>query len=389
MSGNEPPFTIGIEEEYFLVNRDSRDLEKEPPAALLEECQRQCEGQVSPEFLRPQIEIGTRVCRDITEARNDLARLRSVIVGVADQYGLAPVAASTHPFATWHGQKRTEKERYETLARDMQGVANRLLICGMHVHVGIDDDDLRIDLMNQMTYFLPHLLALTCSSPFWEGEYTGLKTYRLTVFDGMVRTRLPERFGSYGEFLHHVDVLTKGGLIEDATKIWWDLRPSVRYPTLEMRIADICTRLEDAISVAALTVSLLRMLYRYRRQNMRWRIYSHMLIYENRWRAMRYSFDRGMMDFSRSEVVPFAELLDEILELVHEDADSLGCLSEVEATRDILRRGTSAHKQLRVYEIAKAEGAGEMEALRAVVDMLVEETAIGLQPRQNIANANK
>jgi carboxylate-amine ligase len=375
MKANTPSFTIGVEEEYLLVDRQTRDLCPEPPEALLEECQQRLEGQVSPEFLRAQIEIGTKVCRTIDEARQDLARLRGTIVEVADRHGLAPIAASTHPYAHWLDQKHTQRDRYNSLSMEMQAAARRLLICGMHVHVGIEDDELRIDLMNQASYFLPHLLSLSCSSPFWEGENTGLKSYRLTVFDALPRTGLPERFASYAEYRRHVGVMIDAGLIEDATKIWWDMRPSDRYPTLEMRVTDVCTRLDDAITIAALVVCILRMLYRLRCENQRWRLYSPMLLMENRWRAMRYSFDEGLVDLAKGEIVPHAELMEELIGIVREDAENLGCLDVIEGVRDILARGTSAHLQVRTYEQALAEGATEKEALRAVVDMLIEETA--------------
>lgn len=375
MKGREPSFTIGVEEEYLLVDKESRDLCAEPPEALLEECEQTLEGQVSPEYLRAQIEIGTKVCQTVAEARQDLARLRGVVAGVADRYGLAPIAASTHPYAHWLDQKHTERDRYNSLSSEMQAAARRLLICGMHVHVGIEDDELRIDLMNQFSYFLPHLLALSCSSPFWEGENTGLKSYRLTVFDALPRTGLPERFASYAEYRRHVGVMIDAGLIEDATKIWWDMRPSDRYPTLEMRVTDICTRLDDAITIAALVVCILRMLYRLRRDNRRWRLYSPMLLMENRWRAMRYSFDEGLVDLAKGEIVPLADLVEELIEIVTEDAENLGCLHEIERARDILVRGTSAHLQVRTYDDALAQGATEREALQAVVDMLIEETA--------------
>ena len=245
----------------------------------------------------------------------------------------------------------------------------------MHVHVGIDDDDLRIDLMNQMAYFLPHLLALSCSSPFWEGELTGLKSFRCTVFNSLPRTGLPERFASYGEFRRHIDMLIRNGLIEDTSKIWWDIRPSSRYPTLETRIMDCCTRIDDSIALAALNVCLLRMLYRLRSNNQRWRDYPQMLVSENRWRAMRYSFDEKLLDLAKGELVGYSDLLEELLALLAPDAEALGCVTEIANTREIVRRGTSAHTQVEVYEKARKRGATEREALRAVVDWLVTETA--------------
>jgi carboxylate-amine ligase len=260
----------------------------------------------------------------------------------------------------------------------MQGAARRLVICGMHVHVGIDDEELRIDLMNQMSYFLPHLLALSCSSPFWEGRDTGLKSYRLTIFDALPRTGLPEIFQSYAEYERHIDIMIKAGVLEDSTKIWWDLRPSGRFPTLETRIMDVCTRLDDAIALAALLCCIMRMLYRLRLANQRWRTYTTMLIRENRWRAMRYSFDEGLIDFAKGAIVPFEELLDEILDLTAEDAAALDCEMEVGSVRDILSRGTSAHRQLKAFELAVAAGKDSAGALSSVVDTLIEDTAEGL-----------
>jgi glutamate---cysteine ligase / carboxylate-amine ligase len=371
---SRPDFTIGIEEEYLLVDRSSRDLASDPPPGMLSECQALLQGQVSPEFLRAQIEVGTTVCESLGEARGQLAHLRRSVADVAARYGLAPIAASSHPFAEWNRQKTSEGERYRLLARDIQAPARRLVICGMHVHVGLADPELRIDLMGQMTYFLPHLLALSTSSPFWGGEDTGLKSYRIAVFDEMPRTGLPELFESWGEFERHLKVMVDAGLIEDGTKLWWDIRPSVRFPTLEMRISDVCTRLDDAMSIAALYRCLLRMLWRLKRANQRWRRYAALLVNENRWRAQRYGFDEGLVDFGKGRIVPYAELLDELIELVREDAQTLGCEAEVAASRDILKRGTSAHRQLAAYKAAIDQGASNHEALQVVVDMLIEGT---------------
>ncbi|NNF52552.1 MAG: carboxylate-amine ligase [Gammaproteobacteria bacterium] len=374
----EPAFTIGMEEEYLLVDKVTRDLATDPPAEMMKEAQSRLEGQVAPEFLRAQIEVGTRVCNNVQEARRELARLRRGIAEVADNYGLAPIAASTHPFAVWYQQKHTDKERYDALTKEMQAAARRLLICGMHVHVGIADNDLRIDLLNQFAYFLPHLLALSCSSPFWEGQNTGLKSYRLTVFDALPRTGLPERFASYREYERHLEIMKDAGILDDPTKIWWDMRLSARYPTLESRITDICTRLDDAVALAAMTVCILSMLWRLRRNNQRWREYANMLIMENRWRAMRYSFDEGLVDFGKGKVVPHDQMLDELIELIHEDAVSRDCVREIESLRGILSRGTSAHRQVAVFEKAKSDGASHREALNAVVDFLIAETQLGI-----------
>ena len=378
MTVAEPEFTIGVEEEYLLVDKTTRDLVSEPPPSMMAECEARLKGQVSPEFLRSQIEVGTGVCRSVTEARADLARLRKTVAEVAAHHGMAPIAASTHPFAHWDVQKHTDKERYNVLARDLQAVARRLMICGMHVHVGISDSELRIDLMNQITYFLPHLLALSTSSPFWHGEDTGLMSYRISVWDELPRTGLPERFESWGEYQRHVDILVKSGIIEDGTKIWWDVRASARFPTLEMRISDVCTRLDDAVAIAALYVCILRMLYRLRRNNQRWRIYMRMLVNENRWRAQRYGTDEGLVDFGIGKIVPYKDLLEELLTFVGEDAEALGCVAELRQTHDILARGTSAHHQRRIYAEALKDGAAPHEALQQVVDWLIAETVQGL-----------
>ena len=386
MTAAEPLLTLGIEEEYLLVDPATRELATDPPASILRDCRAligEKGGAVAPEFLRAQIEVGTPVCRSIGEARAHIVHLRGCVAAAAKSAGLAPIAASTHPFAEWRSQRRTDHDRYNLLAEDMRHVVQRLLICGMHIHVGIPDDDLRIDLLNQVSYFLPHLLALTTSSPFWQGQDTGLKCYRLSVFDALPRTGLPERFESHAEYTRHVAALVNAGLIEDASKIWWDIRPHSRFPTLEMRIADICTRLEDGITVAALYMCLLSMLIRLRRGNQRWRVYANMLVRENCWRAQRHGFDRGLVDFGKGRIVEFPALLDEIIDLVREDAERLDCVAEVEGAREIVRRGTSAHRQLACYAQAKQSGTSDAEAIRAVVDWLIKETLHGVSCIEN------
>jgi len=372
-----PKFTIGIEEEYHLVDRETRDLVAARPDDMMADLEKSLEGQVSPEFMNSQIEVETKVSKTVADAGKDLRRLRKTVAKSAGEHGMAIIAASTHPFATWAAQQHTDKERYNILARDMQTVARRLLISGMHVHVGIEDEELRIDLLNQISYFLPHLLALSTSSPFWRGKETGLKSYRIAVWDELPRTGLPEQFDSWGEYQRHIQVMTSAGLIEDATKIWWDVRPSARYPTLEMRIADIPTRVEDSVCLAALYLCMLRMLYRLRRQNQRWRRYANLLINENRWRAQRYGIDEGMVDLGKGEIVPYAELLEELIALTAEDAEHFGCTAEVAHARTILERGTSAHRQLARYHALIDGGADKLDALKGVVDQLIEETVEG------------
>lgn len=372
MAKKTRPFTIGIEEEYLLVDRETLALAVAPDD-LMTECRAELEGQVSPEFLQCQIEIGTRVCADIAEARDDLRRLRSTVAKHAANHGLAPIAASCHPFADWKQQHHTDKDRYNDLRRDLGGVARRLLICGMHVHVGIPDPETRIDLVNQLTYFLPHLLAMSCSSPFWGGEDTGLNSYRLTIFDNLPRTGLPPQFSSWSEYERSVQMLVDMGLIEDASKIWWDLRPSARFPTIEARICDVSPRLETTLSLAALIQALTRYLWRLKAANQRWRQYDNFLLAENRWRALRYGMSNGLIDFGRREVIGFNDLLEELITLVSEDAEMLGCLAEVEAARGILKIGNSAERQRAVFRDAVQAEVPVGEALREVVRHLIDE----------------
>ncbi|MBP6818076.1 MAG: carboxylate-amine ligase [Ferrovibrio sp.] len=367
-------FTIGIEEEYLLVQRASGVLAVEPPDAMLAEAQQVAGGQVNPEFLKCQIEVATGVCGSLGEARADLVRLRRAVAEVAARHGLAPIAAGTHPFARWAEQRHTDRPRYDALASDLAGVARRLVICGLHVHVGIADEDLRIDLMNQVSYFLPHLLALSTSSPFWQGEVTGLQSYRVSIFDSLPRTGLPERFESWGEYQRLVGRMAAAGLIDDGTKLWWDIRPSARFPTLELRVTDVCTRLDDAISIAALYRGLLAALLRLKQRNQRWRLYANALIDENRWRAARYGVEGRLVDFGKGEAVDYALLLEELIELVREEAQAGGYWAEVLGARDILARGTSAQRQLQVYRAALDNGLDHAAALRAVVDWLCQET---------------
>ena len=378
MAHARPSFTIGIEEEYWLVDRQTRDLVPDMPPGLVAACDKIAVGMVSPEFIRSQIEVGTPVGANIKETAEHLFALRRLVSDAVTNYGMAIISASTHPFAEWADQRHTDKERYNVLEQALQGVVRRLLICGMHVHVGIEDEDLRIDLMNQVLYFLPHLLALSTSSPYWHSADTGLKSYRTAVWRSLPRTGMPDEFDGWRDFERHAQVLIDAGVIEDATRLWWDIRPSVRYPTLEMRSTDIATRAEDAVTLAALFVSLLSMLYRLREDNQRWRIYSRRLVNENVWRAQRYGTEEGLIDYGIGEIVPFADLLDEIIELVRPDAEMLDCVEEVEQARNILERGTSADRQRAAFAKAVADGASEKEALIAVVDFLIDETVAGL-----------
>ena len=296
-------------------------------------------GIISPELFSSQIEIGTQVCENLQDLRAEIGLLRIAVSEAATEYGLAPIACSTHPFARWEEQQVTQKKRYLELAEDLQGVISRLVISGMHVHVGIEDPELRIDLMGQVAYFLPHLLALSTSSPFWEGRNTGMKSYRMSIFGAMPRTGLPEQFSSWADYERHVEVLIRAGIIKDSSKVWWDVRPSGRYPTLEMRVTDLPTKMEDGIAIAATYVCILRMLWRLRQENQRWRTYANFLVSENLWRAQRYGMNDGLIDLGKGTLVPFLDLVEELITLIKPDAEALACAAEVEHIPHHLPKG--------------------------------------------------
>lgn len=373
----EPAFTLGIEEEYLLVDPATGNLAPAPDA-MMRACSDALGDQVSPEFLRCQIEVGTPVAHTIAQARDHLARLRTTVSRIAADHGLAPISASCHPFGDWRDQIHTDKDRYNLLSRDMGGVARRMLICGMHVHVGIDDPATRIDLMNQFSYFLPHLLALSASSPYWQSEDTGLASYRTTVFGNMPRTGLPPQMVSWDQFARSVQVLSDLEVLEDSSKIWWDLRPSSQYPTLETRICDACPRMDDAITLAALIQATLRMLWRLSRSNTRWRQYDNFLLGENRWRAIRYGTTQGLIDFGANRIVPFADLAEDWLALIAEDADALDSQPHVARLRQMVQDGSAAERQRAVVAQAKAAGADDAQALKNLVTCLAGQFRMGL-----------
>ncbi len=374
-----PSFTIGIEEEYLVVDRETRDLIKSPPPEMWDSLGEVLGSQVTQELLKAQIEVGPKVGSNISEARVDLARPRACLSKVVGESGAAFIAASPHPFASWAQPETTEEPRDRRLASDYQPVARQLVICGMHVHVGIDDPHLRIDLMNQVRYMLPHLLALSTSSPFWDGVQTGLLAYRLVIFQNLPRTGIPQEFASWGEYERFVEILVSAGLIEDATKLWWDIRPSSRYPTLEMRVSDVCTRLDDAMTIAALYQCLLGFLYRLRRNNQKWRVYAPGIIEENMWRAQRYGTDRSLVDFGKGGLVPMTDLIDEVIELLAQDAIECDVRDEVRHARASVAEGTSAHRQIATYQAALEDGASEHEALQSVVDELIVDSMYGIE----------
>ena len=378
MASPAPSLSIGIEEEYMLVDPVTRELISSPDPAFLAACKEALGSNASRELLQAQVEVGTNVCPDIAAARAELVRLRGTVGDIAHRHGMAIIAASTHPTARWTAQQSSEEERYQSLTDDFQLLARRQVISGMHVHAAIEDEDLRIDLMNQVGYFLPHLLALSTSSPFWHGQDTGLKAIRPTIANDLPRSGTPERFSSWRDWQLLVEELATTGLCDDATQIWWDIRPSVRYATLELRITDICTDLEDALAIAALYQSLLRHLWRLRRRNLSWRCYRKVLIEENKWRAQRWGVAAELADLAAGRLAPMATLIDELVDLLGEDAGELGCRAELERTREIVAGGTSADRQLTIHRGVVANGGSAEDGHRAVVDWLVEKTLAGV-----------
>lgn len=371
-------YTLGVEEEYLIVRPETRAAAATPSPHFFKACKAALGERVTPEFLRCQIEIATGVCETVSQVRQEVAEMRGALTRIAGEHDLALIAASTHPFTPWTRQKPTKGERYVQLDADLQGAIRRMMICGMHVHIGLLDENLRIDVLNQMRYFLPHMLALSTSSPFWEGKVMGMKSYRLSVFDGMPRTGIPEELNSYAEYERLIGVVVNAGVIEDSSKIWWDIRPSANYPTVEMRICDVCTRIEDAMCITAIYQSLARRIVRFKQQNMKWRVYPAFLIEENRWLAQRFGVSGELIDLSRGERHSYADLLEELIALISEDAEALGCLNEVNHARTIVARGSSACRQINTYDAAITGGERKPDAMKAVVDQLITETRMGL-----------
>ena len=386
-----PPLTIGIEEEYQIVNPQTRQLSAYVQK-LIDQGRMVLGEQIKYEFMQSQIEVGSRVCKNIQEAREEVIRLRRTVNDLAQEHDRVIVAASTHPFSKWQEQPRSEGERYDDLLTTMQDAARRLLIFGMHVHIGIgtdaDANELTVDVLNQLRYFLPHILALSTSSPFWQGRNTGMKSYRSLIFENLPRSGIPPTFQSYHEYDTYVGLLAKVGSFggekthaptghKDPTKIWWDARPHPNWGTLEVRVADMCTTVDETISIAALIQSVVAMLVKLRNENRSWRIYPTYKIAENKWRAVRYGVGGKLIDYGREEDVSMSQLVDELLDIVDDVLDDLGTREDVERIRDICRDGTSADRQLATYDKSIADGANDQEALYAVVDQLIQETRQG------------
>jgi len=371
-----PTFTLGIEEEYQTVDPETRDLRSHIQTELIEKGRLILQERVKTEMHQSVVEVGTKVCANIKEAREELKNLRRQIIRLARENGLRLASAATHPFADWRVQEVTPGERYKNIVEDMQLVARANLIFGLHVHVGIEDRETLIHMMNHARYFVPHLLALSSNSPFWLGMDTGLKSYRCKVFDKFPRTNLPDFFPSWGEYENYVKLLVKTNSIDNAKKIWWDIRPHPHFPTLEFRICDIPMRVEETIAIAALCQAVIGKLYQLHERNLSFRHYSRALIMENKWRAARYGLDGKLIDFGKQTEVPVRDLIHEILEFVSDVVDELGSGEEIAYIERILEEGSGADRQLRVFS--------ETGDLHRVVDYMIEETEAGLfEPAQS------
>ena len=374
------PLSFGIEEEFFLVDPATRDLPTGPLDDFFRRCRRTLGSRVGVEMLRPQVETSTPVLHHAEAAREHLTRLREGLATIASGCGLAIVAAGTHPFATWQRQSPTDKPRYAKLVEDFQIVGRRNLLCGLHVHVGIPADTDRVQLMNRLMPWVPHLLALSTSSPFWSGRRTGLLSYRQAAYDEWPRSGIPDAFADEAEYDAFVRLLASCGAVADGSHLWWAVRPSARYPTLELRVTDACTDVDDALAIAALFRCLVRLHLRDAARGTRRSAMSRRIIDENRWRAKRYGTEAEFIDEAAATATGFAPALEELLGLVAPDAQALECESDIAHVRTIVRRGTSAHSQLAVYRAERSHCRSRNDALASAVDWLIRTSAGGLRP---------
>ena len=369
MSHAPPSLTIGIEEEYQIVDPKTRELRSYITEILQEDVV--LLGEVKPELHQSMVEVGTQVCRTPADARGEIVRLRRLVSELAAKNGLSIVAAGSHPFSAWQAQEITPLERYVGVREDLQDLAQQLLIFGTHVHIGIEDKEFLIDAMNVARYFLPHVLALSTSSPFWLGRSTGLKSYRSVVFRNFPRTGIPPQLESWDQFAHLVETLTETASIPNASKIWWDVRPNWNYPTLEFRICDVATRVDEAVCLAAVFQAIVAKLWKLRRDNMTFRVYPYTLVEENKWRAVRYGLDGKLIDFGRRKEFPARDLIRELVTWFLDDVlDDLGSRAEVEYALRILEEGTSADRQIATWR--------RTGNLKDVVDQLIRETSEGV-----------
>jgi len=361
-------FTIGVEEEFQIIDPATCDL-RSHVMQIVNEVSPSIQEQVKSEMHQSIVETGTRICENVEELRIEMHRTRGELIAAAERAGLQVAAAGTHPFASWIDQVISPGERYENIVEELQQLARSLLIFGMHIHVAMPDKQTTIDMMNMVSYFLPHLLSLSTSSPFWMGRNTGLKSFRTTVFRRFPRTGIPEQFQSWSEYENFTNLLMQLHCIDNPKKIWWDVRPHPVFGTLEFRMCDCTTKVEEATAIAALTQAIVVKLHRLYTSNQSWRIYRRALIEENKWRAARYGIEGKLIDFGKEQEVPMRTLIPELLELVDDVVDDLGSRSAVNYVNTILSEGTSAERQLKVYE-----RTGD---LQAVVQHIVAETRAG------------
>jgi carboxylate-amine ligase len=359
-------FTIGVEEEFQIIDPETLELRSHVIQLLSAAASRGLGDQIKQEMHQSIVETGTKICENVSELRLEMHRTRHDLVAAAESTGLQVAAAGTHPFSSWIDQVISPGERYQNIVEEMGQLARSLLIFGMHIHVGMPDKQTTIDLMSMVRYFLPHLLALSTSSPFWMGRNTGLKSFRTTVFRRFPRTGIPEVFESWSAYENFINLLVKLNCIDNGKKIWWDVRPHPTFGTLEFRMFDVTTRVEEAVAIAALTQAIIVKLHRLYTGNMGWRIYRRALVEENKWRAARYGIEGKLIDFGKEAEVPMHQLMNELLEFVDDVVDDLGSRSAVEYVHTIMHEGTSAERQLRVYQ--------QTGDLKDVVRHLVSET---------------
>jgi carboxylate-amine ligase len=365
-----PSLSIGIEEEYQTIDPETRDLRSHIASEILPKAKLALHEAVKPEMHQSVIEVGTRVCKDIKEARENILSLRREMLTLASEHGMLLAAASTHPFSDWKAQEIYPDERYKQVVEDMQLIARANLVFGLHVHIGIEDRNTAVHIMNSMRYFLPHILALSTNSPFWMGMNTGFKSYRCKVFERFPRTNIPDVFANWSEYETFVNLLVKTHCIDNGKKIWWDIRPHPFFDTLEVRVCDIPMRLDETIAIAALIQATMAMLYELHASNKSYRIYGRALIMENKFRASRYGIEGKLIDFGKEEEVPVRDLMLEYLELIDPVVDRLGSRVEIDYIHQMLEMGTGADRQLKVFQ--------ETGDLKKVVDYIVAETRVGV-----------
>jgi len=367
-------YRFGIEEEYFLVDAETKSVSREMPLAFLEKLKSVTDGQVRGEMLQSQLEVATAPHTSIKDARTELRFLRQTVANIAAEHALAILAVGTHPTATWRSSVQTPADRYDIVMEDLQMIGQRNMLCGLHVHVELPDPDDRVDIMMRMLPYLPLFIALATSSPFWRARPTGLKGYRLAAYDELPRTGVPELFRTPAEYESYIAALVKAGVMENSSYVWWAIRPSMKHPTLELRAPDSCTLVEDSVAIAALYRTLARRLTRNPWQNWDLTAVTRAIVVENKWRAQRYGVHGTFVDISGNGAISVADLLEQVLEDVHRDAEVLGCVNEIEHCRSIVGSGTSADTQLAVFEKAQGHSDDRTHALRAVTDWLAEAT---------------